>query len=196
MADYADYLASDRWHTLRLAAIRRDGGACRLCAATSRLQVHHRRYPRNVAFDSLDNLTTLCRACHARVHGRLVDPALPMGGRAARSCNFRVGHDFFGRRGTLARFMMARCWSPSSVAVGVRDRWAGMWWRFSIAVATTLILMLSAGLVGVEVASFSSCDLNGWRMAPGMCWQAGWSDFTWHVSGNLALPRVIAPTGS
>jgi 5-methylcytosine-specific restriction endonuclease McrA len=57
---------SPRWRGLRLQALRRDGWRCVRCAARGRLEVDHRQ-PRERRPDlawALDNLQTLCRACH------------------------------------------------------------------------------------------------------------------------------------
>lgn len=72
-AAYEAYLKSERFRWLRTEAIKRDGGACRICGGTRRLQAHHRRYPTSWDRDALDNLTTLCDACHDLHHhnGRL-----------------------------------------------------------------------------------------------------------------------------
>jgi 5-methylcytosine-specific restriction enzyme A len=61
-------IRSKRWPALRLAALRRDGWACVECGARGQLQVDHRRPVREapeLAFD-LDNLQSLCCACHGR----------------------------------------------------------------------------------------------------------------------------------
>ena len=69
-----------RWKAARLAAKRRDGWRCCDCGARGRLEVHHVRplaKAPELAF-CLDNLRTLCRACHIRVtraeRGREEDP--------------------------------------------------------------------------------------------------------------------------
>src|SRR5689334_9759966 len=65
---YQEYLASERWRQLRREALQRDGWACRVCADTSKLNVHHRRNPRHWGTETIDDLTTLCRVCHERYH--------------------------------------------------------------------------------------------------------------------------------
>lgn len=64
--NYAEYLRSPRWAELRDAALRRDGYSCRTCPAAppARLQVHHRRYPEVLGTETIEDLTTLCFACH------------------------------------------------------------------------------------------------------------------------------------
>jgi hypothetical protein len=67
-AAYQDYLASDCWRRLRREALQRDGWACRVCAHTTKLDVHHRRYPQQWGAETVEDLTTLCRSCHDRYH--------------------------------------------------------------------------------------------------------------------------------
>lgn len=64
-----------RWHDakrfggLRGAVVARDRETCALCGSRVRLVVHHKDQDtqNNVA----DNLVTVCRGCHARVHAEL-----------------------------------------------------------------------------------------------------------------------------
>lgn len=56
---------------LRQQVLERDGLRCTLCGSSAQLLVHHRdgngrgaAQPNN----TLDNLVTLCRGCHARLH--------------------------------------------------------------------------------------------------------------------------------
>lgn len=61
-------LRSRRWKGLRLEALRRDGWRCVQCGARGRLEVDHIKPVRaapEAAFD-LENLQSLCPACHAR----------------------------------------------------------------------------------------------------------------------------------
>lgn len=63
-----------RWRHTRLAALRRDGYQCQICRRYGRMveatEVHHIKhadeYP-ELAFD-LDNLISLCKACHNKQH--------------------------------------------------------------------------------------------------------------------------------
>lgn len=66
------------WEEQREAALERDGYECLLCDSGDDLNVHHKTPIRN--FDrsmdgwhrranALDNLVTLCRSCHMKVHG-------------------------------------------------------------------------------------------------------------------------------
>lgn len=61
------------WRWRYIAKTRRilDGRRCRRCGATGvRLDVHHRREVQAGGSYALWNLTTLCHACHEKVHGR------------------------------------------------------------------------------------------------------------------------------
>ena len=57
-----------RWRTLRMAVLERDGYRCRECGATGRLEVDHvkpvRTHPK-LAY-APENLQALCPACHTR----------------------------------------------------------------------------------------------------------------------------------
>lgn len=57
------------WRGLRAQAILRDGHRCTACGATAGLAVHHRVARHLGGRDTLDNLTTLCAACHHGTHG-------------------------------------------------------------------------------------------------------------------------------
>lgn len=55
---------------LRTEVHERDGRRCRWCGATNRgVDLHHIEYRRGSAYDVLENLVSLCRACHSFVHG-------------------------------------------------------------------------------------------------------------------------------
>lgn len=55
---------------LRRAVHARDGGRCRWCGATNRgVDLHHIEYRKGLSYDVLENLVSLCRACHSFVHG-------------------------------------------------------------------------------------------------------------------------------
>ena len=55
---------------LRQQILRRDGWKCQSCGAMSNLEVHHRQFRSHSGEDSEENLITLCKAWHARVHHR------------------------------------------------------------------------------------------------------------------------------
>lgn len=66
---YREYLASKEWAEKRSQIIQRDGCRCRLCNSPAALTVHHRTYER-LGHEEEDDLTTLCRKCHAWFHAR------------------------------------------------------------------------------------------------------------------------------
>lgn len=60
----------------RAEALERDGRACQRCGSTEDLHVHHidglgTVVPKEDRNNSLDNLQTLCRACHTRTHNEV-----------------------------------------------------------------------------------------------------------------------------
>jgi 5-methylcytosine-specific restriction endonuclease McrA len=66
-ASYAVYLESAHWKALRTRALKKAGGKCELCGHPHLLEVHHLMYRR--LYDvTLDDLMTLCAACHSRAH--------------------------------------------------------------------------------------------------------------------------------
>ncbi len=52
------------WDRRRLDCLQRDSHSCRLCASTQRLHVHHIKPISFGGSHSLQNLITLCHACH------------------------------------------------------------------------------------------------------------------------------------
>jgi 5-methylcytosine-specific restriction endonuclease McrA len=50
--------------------LRRDGRRCQSCGGMSSVEVHHKRFRSHSGDDSEQNLITLCKLCHARVHER------------------------------------------------------------------------------------------------------------------------------
>ena len=68
--EYRRYLTSHRWHILRTLRLWLDGGRCRMCGKSIRLEVHHRDYThrgRNWWRELMD-LTTVCHNCHGDYH--------------------------------------------------------------------------------------------------------------------------------
>jgi hypothetical protein len=76
--NYADYLHSPEWQTLRQRAIERDGKRCRICNSNKRLEVHHRVYVWDVNHDPIDDLTTLCYRCHKLFTYSVQKPDVPV----------------------------------------------------------------------------------------------------------------------
>jgi len=69
---YYKYLRTPVWKQKRQEAIDRDGGRCRLCNSSKKLHVHHRRYPKILGEEPLEDLTTLCEICHNIFHNNQV----------------------------------------------------------------------------------------------------------------------------
>ena len=67
-----NYLQSQQWRDKRHLVIQRDG-SCKLCKATTNLEVHHLSY-KHLAQEPLDELITLCRTCHQSRHDILGIP--------------------------------------------------------------------------------------------------------------------------
>lgn len=57
------FLSSTEWRMMRLQAIDRDRGKCRICGCHGCLDVHHYSYEEDQLLN-LDNLVTVCRTCH------------------------------------------------------------------------------------------------------------------------------------
>ena len=67
------FYASAAWRAARVAAIARDGHRCTECGRAGRLEVHHIKAIKEGGRPlALDNLRTLCRACHFRIEPRRV----------------------------------------------------------------------------------------------------------------------------
>lgn len=71
---YARYIRSAEWDNKRNKRLAEDRWTCTRCPSHERLQVHHLTYDR-LGHEDLDDLVTLCDACHAKEHGR--DPDIP-----------------------------------------------------------------------------------------------------------------------
>ena len=69
-------LNAKRWQRARRACFARDGYRCRDCQHAGRLEAHHiTPLDAGGAPYALDNLATLCRACHIQRHAPESDPA-------------------------------------------------------------------------------------------------------------------------
>ncbi|MHB1956163.1 MAG: HNH endonuclease [Sulfobacillus sp.] len=68
-SDYRAYLESPQWKQLRSEALRRAKYLCQICASPQKLQVHHRKYPRFLGTEPVEDLTVLCHRCHRQWHG-------------------------------------------------------------------------------------------------------------------------------
>lgn len=65
---YLNYLDSAHWRALRHAAFERDGYRCQGCGTSKKLRGHHVRYRKNLEHCTVDDIQTLCEACHKRHH--------------------------------------------------------------------------------------------------------------------------------
>ena len=64
------FLSSYEWKDIRSKTLKRDGNKCYLCGSDENLVVHHilyRRYHKDQTLN-LDNLITVCRKCHYKIH--------------------------------------------------------------------------------------------------------------------------------
>ncbi len=69
--DYRDYLKTPWWRFMRYTKLEIAGASCQLCSAEQRqIDIHHRTYER-LGDEDLDDLTVLCRNCHAKFHGKV-----------------------------------------------------------------------------------------------------------------------------
>ena len=65
---YVKYLESDEWKEKRAERLKKDQYRCVLCGAEKNLEVHH-VYCDNLYHEDVSNdLITLCKECHERVH--------------------------------------------------------------------------------------------------------------------------------
>jgi hypothetical protein len=63
-ADYADYLSSKRWRTIRARVFNRCKGICEVCRIKPAREVHHRSYCLDAMTGKrLDDLVGCCREC-------------------------------------------------------------------------------------------------------------------------------------
>lgn len=70
MSDYYKKLRDPRWQRLRLRAMDRDGFRCQCCGdKESTLNVHHLKYKGDPWDIGVENLETLCEACHKNREG-------------------------------------------------------------------------------------------------------------------------------
>jgi 5-methylcytosine-specific restriction endonuclease McrA len=76
-AAYAKYIQSPEWKAIRKEALKRADFRCEMvlhgirCPATTRtemLTVHHRTYARFGGAELPEDIQTLCKPCHDRVH--------------------------------------------------------------------------------------------------------------------------------
>lgn len=64
------YLETKKWQRARSERLKIDDFKCARCRSTKNLQVHHLTYER-IGEERVDkDLITLCRKCHAEIHGK------------------------------------------------------------------------------------------------------------------------------
>lgn len=66
---YREYLKSDHWRALRLAAFRKWGRKCFKCPVKFGLDVHHLVYRFPWTLGTVDDVRPCCRPCHEKEHG-------------------------------------------------------------------------------------------------------------------------------
>lgn len=65
--EYLQYLQSPSWEVLRAKVLMRDKYLCQSCLTGRATQVHHLSYA-NLFNEFAWELTSVCEACHARLH--------------------------------------------------------------------------------------------------------------------------------
>lgn len=67
--NYAAFLNSKYWNTVRSMVLKRDKFKCVICSDTKNLQVHHNTYKNHFnEHKHLEDLMSLCRVCHKEHH--------------------------------------------------------------------------------------------------------------------------------
>jgi 5-methylcytosine-specific restriction endonuclease McrA len=61
-------LDPEAYQQLCLQVLQRDGWRCQQCGSRTNLEVHHLQFRSHLGTDSEENLITLCRECHERLH--------------------------------------------------------------------------------------------------------------------------------
>jgi uncharacterized protein YlaI len=69
--DYIAYLDSPKWQRKKANRKALDQNQCRLCFATTQLQVHHVTYDR-LFNEPMSDLLTVCKSCHEVIHGHKI----------------------------------------------------------------------------------------------------------------------------
>jgi 5-methylcytosine-specific restriction endonuclease McrA len=64
---YQEYLLSPEWSIIREQRLAMDNHECVLCGVAAE-QVHHRRYPKVLGTETVNDLVSLCDLCHAKHH--------------------------------------------------------------------------------------------------------------------------------
>lgn len=65
---YSDYLKSDHWQECRNKRLKIDFYQCFFCGCKDNLNVHHLTYENKGNEDVQNDLVTLCKSCHSKIH--------------------------------------------------------------------------------------------------------------------------------
>lgn len=76
--EYAKYLKTPHWATVRDRALAYAERRCQLCYSPKDVEVHHRTYER-IGCERPADLTVLCRECHAKHHDRGAGDSIVIG---------------------------------------------------------------------------------------------------------------------
>jgi hypothetical protein len=73
---YKKYCELKYWNKIRQEVLSRDNNTCQICGktATNRLHIHHILKRNQDGTDTLDNLITVCSACHPKADRNLYNP--------------------------------------------------------------------------------------------------------------------------
>ena len=107
------FLKSEKWQTVRLQRLVRDGAKCRFCGIRSlQNDVHHWKYPDNWWDTNVWHLKTLCRVCHMKVHAIMtVHPDWDWQQiKKKMKINQRIQYVLIGFRLLLLRLIFVTAW--------------------------------------------------------------------------------------
>ena len=94
-------LNAEKYEQLRQRVLWRDGWRCQFCGTMSNLEVHHKEFRSRSGQDIEQNLITLCKPCHSRVHeGRISDASgqiADIGGYASKRAKALSGQKYLRR---------------------------------------------------------------------------------------------------
>lgn len=85
--EYLTYLKSPQWRVLREQVLARDKYQCFECGARGALEVHHTTYAR-IFREELDDLITLCPACHDDEHKPKAETVYVKASKLPKRINF------------------------------------------------------------------------------------------------------------
>ncbi len=112
------FLKSEQWKDLRIACLARDKAKCVVCGKRDLSNdAHHIRYRRRWCETRVEDLRTLCRGCHKKVH-EIMDQQGFSGWKKIRWEAFPVGHSHKVRGGDRAAAYACRnkFWLTSIIA--------------------------------------------------------------------------------